>query len=157
MLRVNGYKPCVLIVAALSILAAPAAFADDADDVLAVLQQWADLESDLDAQAELIRDDRVQIFEMLRQSNQAENLALQKANAAARNAASGGEAQIRVHIASPEVAVYGNTAVVSFVRQFNVIPYNSAPVPTSQAFFTMVLVKERGNWGIAHLHGSNAN
>ena len=62
-----------------------------------------------------------------------------------------------VRIESPQVAVYGNTAVVSFVRVFNVIPHGADPLPPQQAFFTMVLVKERGDWGIAHLHGSTDN
>ena len=146
-----------LLLAAVVLIAAPQVFADDADDAMAVVQQWADLEADLDAQAELIRDDRVQIFEMVRQSDQAANLALQKANQAARAVAAGGEAQLKVRIESPQVAVYGNTAVVSFVRLFNVIPHNSDPLPVGVAFFTMVLVKEGRNWGIAHLHGSNSN
>ena len=66
MIKTTGYKPCALIVAAVSLLVAPLAFADDADDVMATVQKWVDLEHDLDAQAELIRDDRVQIFEMVR-------------------------------------------------------------------------------------------
>ena len=82
---------------------------------------------------------------------------MQKANAAARAAAAGGEPQMFVRIESPQVAIYGNTAVVSFVRLFNVIPHNGVPLPGQQAFMTLVLVKERGKWGIAHLHGSTTN
>ena len=133
---------------------APIAIADDADDVMAVVTQWAALEGDLDAQTALIRDDRIQIFEMTRQTNQAANLALQKAQVAARERASGGPTELHVRVESPVVRVYDDTAVVSFVRQFTPIPYNQAPLPTSQAFFTMVLVKEGGDWKIAHLHGS---
>ncbi len=62
-----------------------------------------------------------------------------------------------VRIESPQVAVYGDTAVVSFMRLFNVIPYNSDPLPQNRAWFTLVLVKERGSWGIAHSHVSQAN
>lgn len=137
------------------LVASPMALADDADDVMAVVTQWAALENDLDAQAELIRDDRIQIFEMNRQSNQAANMALQKAQVAARERASGGPNELHVRVESPIVRVYGNTAVVSFVRQFTPIPYNQGPMPTTQAFFTMVLVKEGGDWKIAHLHGSS--
>ena len=49
----------------------------DVSDVLAVIEKWAELEHDLAAQAELVRVDRVQIGGGIRQSNQAENLAVQ--------------------------------------------------------------------------------
>ena len=146
-----------LLVASVAILFAPLAFADDADDVMAVVQQWADTEADLVAQARLIRDDRVQVTGNGRQSDQAGNLRVQIANHNARVKTAGGEPEMIVRIESPQVAVYGDTAVVSFLRLFNVIPYNSDPVPQNRAWFTLVLVKERGSWGIAHSHVSQAN
>jgi hypothetical protein len=144
----------LLVVPVLALLFTPAAFADDADDVLATIHRWASLEGDLDAQASMIRDDRVQIFEMSRFSDQARNLEVQKMQTAARAKAMGGEPQLIVNIESPIVKVYGDVAVASFVRQFQAIPHNSAPLPMTQAFFTMVLVKDGRNWEIAHLHGS---
>jgi hypothetical protein len=136
---------------------APLAAADDADDVMAVVQQWADTEADLVAQANVIRSDRVQVTGNGRQSDQAGNLRVQIANHNARAKAAGGEPEMIVRIESPQVAVYGDTAVVSFVRLFNVIPYNSEPLPQNSAWFTLVLVKERGSWGIAHSHVSGIN
>jgi len=113
--------------------------------------------NDLVAQGKLIRADRVQVTGNGRQSDQAGNLRVQIANHNARVKTAGGEPEMIVRIESPQVAVYGDTAVVSFLRLFNVIPYNSDPVPQNRAWFTLVLVKERGSWGIAHSHVSQAN
>ena len=145
-----------LLIPALALLAAPAALADDADDVMEVVYRWAATEHDLEEQAKLIRSDRIQVAGGVRQSDQAGNLAVQLANHRARVRMAGGEPQMMVRIESPIVRVYGgDTAVVSFVRLFNVIPNNQAPV-NSSAWFTLVLVKERGEWGIAHSHVSGA-
>ena len=146
-----------LFVAATAIFFAPLASADDSDDVMAVVQQWADTEDDLVAQAKVIRDDRVQVTGNGRQSDQSGNLRVQIANHNARARAAGGEPEMIVRIESPQVAVYGDTAVVSFVRLFNVIPHNSEPLPQNRAWFTLVLVKENGSWGIAHSHVSGIN
>ena len=145
----------ILVFALVTILVPPVALADEEDEVLAVVQSWAELENDLDKQAELIRDDRVQIFEMLRQTDQAQNLRIQLAQQAARRKVDP-DVYVIVTIESPIVRIYGNTAVVSFIRLFNVIPGNAPPGPPLQSYMTMVLVNERGNWKIAHLHGSTA-
>ena len=157
MLKFVTSRTLALVVATVAVFFAPLALADDADDVMAVVQQWADTESDLVAQAKLIRADRVQVTGNGRQSDQAGNLRVQLANQNARVRTAGGEAEMIVRIESPQVAVYGDTAVVSFMRLFNVIPYNSDPLPPNSAWFTLVLVKERGSWGIAHSHVSQAN
>jgi hypothetical protein len=157
MLKFVTGRTLSLLVASAAILFAPMAFADDADDVMAVVQQWADTEADLTAQAKTIRADRVQVTGGGRQSDQAGNLRVQLANHNARVRTAGGEPELIVRIESPQVAVYGDTAVVSFMRLFNVIPYNSDPLPTNRAWFTLVLVKERGSWGIAHSHVSQVN
>ena len=146
-----------LMFAAISIIASPLVYADDADDVMAVVNQWAALEGDLQEQAELIRSDRVQIAGNGRQSDQAGNLRVQLANYNARVRTMGGEPEMIVRLESPRVAVYGNTAVVSFVRLFNVIPPNGDPLPGNRAWFTLVLVKDGGDWGIAHSHVSGIN
>ena len=157
MLKFVTGRTLSLLVASAAVLFAPMAIADDADDVMAVVQQWADTEADLTAQAKIIRADRVQVTGGGRQSDQAGNLRVQLANHNARVRTAGGEPEIIVRIESPQVAVYGDTAVVSFIRLFNVIPYNSDPLPPNRAWFTLVLVKERGSWGIAHSHVSQAN
>jgi hypothetical protein len=157
MLKILTGRTLALLVASAAILFAPLAFADDADDVMAVVQQWADTEADLVAQAKLIRSDRVQVTGGGRQSDQAGNLRVQLANYNGRVRAAGGEPEMIVRIESPQVAVYGDTAVVSFMRLFNVFPYNSDPLPTNRSWFTLVLVKERGSWGIAHSHVSQVN
>jgi len=157
MLKFVTGRTLSLLVASAAILFAPMAFADDADDVMAVVQQWADTEADLTAQAKTIRADRVQVTGGGRQSDQAGNLRVQLANHNARVRTAGGEPELIVRIESPQVAVYGDTAVVSFMRLFNVIPSNSDPLPTNRGWFTLVLVKERGSWGIAHSHVSQAN
>jgi hypothetical protein len=146
-----------LLIAAVSIVASPLVYADDADDVMAVVNQWAALEGDLAEQAKLIRSDRVQIAGNGRQSDQAGNLKVQQANFNARARVAGGEPEMIVRLEAPQVAVYGDTAVVSFVRLFNVYPHNQDPLPGNRAWFTMVLVKEGGDWGIAHSHVSGIN
>ena len=69
------------IVIALAFIMGPiSGFADDEDDVMDVIYQWAELEQDLEAQAALVRDDRVQIGGGVRQTNQNQNLAVQVMN-----------------------------------------------------------------------------
>ena len=122
--------------------------------MLKVVQRWADLETNLEAQAQLIRDDRVQITGGIRQSNQAENLKVQIASFNAMVKRDGGTPTMIVRVESPLVKIYGNTAVVSFIRLVNSIPNNQGPRPANAAWATMVLVKEGGDWKIAHHHMS---
>ena len=129
----------------------------DVSDVLAVIHKWAELEDDLEAQAELIRDDRVQVGGGVRQSNQAENLAVQLLRYNALVDLWGGEPDLMVRIEDPLVQIYGNVAVVSFMRLFDVAPPGRQPNETGTAWFSMVLVKEDGEWKIAHHHVSPVN
>jgi len=132
------------------------AVADDADDVLAVVQKWAELENDLEAQAALVTDDRIQVFEMWRRADQAQNLRVQLAKRAATRKLDP-DWDVIVTIEAPIVRVYGDdAAVVSFKRMYEVIPGNAAPRPMYQTYISMTLVKERGEWKIAHMHGSTA-
>lgn len=57
-------------------------------------------------------------------------------------------------IISPKVRIYGNVAVAHFIRRFDVIPGEGEVSPPSMDNGTMVLVKDKGNWGIAHTHFS---
>ncbi len=132
------------------------AVADDADDVLAVVQKWAELENDLEAQAALVTDDRIQVFEMWRRADQAQNLRVQLAQRAATRKLDP-DWDVIVTIEAPIVRVYGDdAAVVSFKRMYEVIPGNAAPRPMWQTYISMTLIKERGKWKIAHMHGSAA-
>ena len=142
------------ILSALISLPVMSSYADDEDDVLAVIEQWAALEQDLEAQAELVRDDRVQIGGGIRQSNQAQNLAVQLMNYEAMVDSMGGEPEMIVRIESPLIRVYGGVAVASFVRLFNISPPGESARPVSAAWFSMVLVKEDSEWKIAHHHVS---
>ena len=153
----RGSRLGTLIVLVAGLAFAPFAFADDADDVLALVYQYGELEGDLASQAKLMRDDRVYITGGLRQTNEAKNMAMQMAGRAANEALNGGKTKFMVIIESPKIAVYGNVAVASFVRAFNTIPYNKPPNPPGQpVWVTLVLVKEGGKWGIAHTHQSPA-
>jgi ketosteroid isomerase-like protein len=133
------------------IVLSTAAWADDVDDVTAFLYRYAELESDLDAQASMIRDDRVMIAGSARQTDQAKNMEVQIAAQRANNAMAGGGKMV-VRIESPEVRVYGDTAVASFMRLTNIFPANASPITPGPLWVSLVLVKERGNWAIAHTH-----
>jgi ketosteroid isomerase-like protein len=73
---------------------------------------------------------------------------------AARVSTQGGASKQIVRIESPLVRIYGDTAVVSFIRLVNAFPFNQLPRPQSSAWATMVLVKESNEWKIAHHHMS---
>lgn len=138
------------------LLTPTALFADDADDVLAVVQRWAELEVDLEAQAELVTDDRIQVFEMWRRADQAQNLRVQLAKRAATLRADP-DWDVIVTIEAPIVKVFGDdAAVVSFKRMYEVIPGRGNPPPMYQTYISMTLIKIDGEWKIAHMHGSTA-
>ena len=40
------------------------------------------------------------------------------------------------------------------MRTFNIYPHNQAPIAGNPQWVTLVLVKEDGDWGIAHTHMS---
>ena len=142
--------------ALLLVLLPLSAFADDADDVLAVVQRWAELETDLEAQAELVTDDRIQVFEMWRRADQAQNLRVQLAKRATTLKLDP-DWDVIVTIEAPIVKVYGDdAAVVSFKRMYEVIPGNANPPPMYQTYISMTLIKIDGEWKIAHMHGSTA-
>ena len=106
----------VLTIFFFALLAPLGAVADDSDDVLAVVHKWAELESDLTAQAALVTSDRIQVFEMWRRADQAQNLRVQLAKRAAVQKLDP-KWDVIVTIEAPIVRVYGNdAAVVSFKR-----------------------------------------
>ncbi len=144
-----------LIVALAGLLFAPLAFADDKDDVMAFIDHYGELEDDLAAQARMMRDDRVMITGIRRTDN-AKNMEIQMAGRKAGEAVNGGKTRFITTIESPHIAIYGNTAVASFIRIFNVYPHNQPADGGGPQWVTLVLVKEGGDWGIAHTHMSPA-
>ena len=121
-------------------------------DVLDTIYKWSALEGDLDAQAELIRDDRVMITSK-RWPNQAENLMIQKERRAA-SLSRDPDLKLISTISSPEVRIYGEVAIADFVRRSYFIPSMGEMSPPTFTYITLVLVEEDGNWGIAHTHNS---
>jgi len=67
----------------------------------------------------------------------------------------GGEPQMVVRIEDPLIRVYGDTAVASFLRLFDVAPPRKLANATGRAWFSMFLVKENDEWKIAHHHVSS--
>ena len=123
------------------------------DEVIEVIKTWASLEGDLNAQAEIIRDDRVMIAGSYVWPDQEDNLMIQNERREATLKRDSGW-KIMQTIISPKVRIYGNVAVAHFIRRFDVIPSEGEVLPPSMDNGTMVLVKENGNWGIAHTHFS---
>ncbi len=133
---------------------APYAIADDEDDVLALVYQYGDLENDLEAQAKLMRADRVYITGGMRQTDEAKNMANQIAIRKAGEALNGGKTKFVTTIEGPIVSVHGDVAVASFVRWWNVYPHNQASAGSPPTWVTLVLIKERAGWRIKHTHQS---
>ena len=128
-------------------------YGTEEDKVIEVIKSWASLEGDLNAQAELIRDDRVMIAGPYVWPDQKDNLMIQNERRAATLKRDSGW-KIMQTIISPRVRIYDNVAVAHFIRRFDVIPTEGDVQPPSMDNGTMVLVKEKGNWGIAHTHFS---
>ena len=122
-------------------------------EVLDTIYKWSALESDLDAQSELIRDDRVMITSK-RWPNQKENLMIQKERRAA-NLSRDPDSTLISTISSPVVRIYGEVAIADFVRRTDFIPSMGDMSPPTFTYITLVLVEENGEWGIAHTHNSS--
>lgn len=135
-------------------LACTTAIAADEDDVMIALEKYVALEGDLGAQEELIREDRVMIAGAARQINQSMNMQYQAAERKAYAAMYGGTAKWLASVESPEIRIYGNTAVASFMRLMLILPPGAEPINPTPQWVTLVLVKDHGNWGIAHTHVS---
>lgn len=150
----RGSRLTTLIAVMAGLIFSPYALADDEDDVLAIVYQYGDLENDLDAQAKLMRPDRVYITGGMRQTNEAKNMANQIAGRKAGEALNGGKTKFVTTIEGPLVSIHGNVAIASFVRWWNVYPHNQASVTTAPTWVTLVLIKESAGWRIKHTHQS---
>lgn len=151
-----GSRWSALILVTAVLCFAPLASADDEADILALVQKYGDLEGDLEAQSKMMSEDRVWINNGFRSTNEAKNMSIQIANRKATEALNGGKTKFITTIESPTVALYGDVAVASFQRTFNVIPHNQPPVQGAASWVTLVFVREGGEWSIAHTHQSQA-
>lgn len=143
----------VTFLAMIFLLSPISLFSAEEDEVIKVIKTWASLEGDLNAQAEIIRDDRVMIAGSYVWPDQKDNLMIQNERREATLKRDSGW-KIMQTIISPKVRIYGNVAVAHFVRRFDFIPSEGDVSPPSMDNATMVLVKEKGKWGIAHTHFS---
>ena len=110
----------LLILSVLIFSASTPVYSSEEDEVIRFIKEWASLEGDLDAQAALIRDDRVMIAGAEKWPDQKDNLSIQKERRAAilkRDP----NWKIMQTIISPEVRVFGNVAVAHFIRRFDFI------------------------------------
>jgi len=137
-----------------AVIFSSSSFADDADDVMAVIQQYGDLEGDLEAQANLMRSDRVHIVGGNRQTNQAKNREIQLATRNRQEALNGGKTQYITTIEDLDVSIHGDVAVASFKQWWNIYPTGQEAILSTPAWLTLVLVKDGSGWFIKHTHAS---
>ena len=143
-----------LVFAVFAVIFSSISFADDADDVMAVIQQYGDLEGDLEAQANLMRSDRVHIVGGNRQTNQAKNREIQLATRNRQEALNGGKTEYITTIEDVAVSVHGDVAVASFKQWWNIYPAGQEAILSAPAWLTLVLVKDGSGWFIKHTHAS---
>ena len=129
-------------------------FADDESDVMAMVYQYGNLENDLEAQADLMRSDRIHIANGMRQTNEAKNRATQVATRKAEEAANGGKTEFVTTIESPIVSIHGEVAIASFTQWWNIYPHEGAPITSTPAWVSLVLTKEGSSWLVKHTHQS---
>ncbi len=137
-----------------AVIFSSSSFADDADDVMAVIQQYGDLEGDLEAQANLMRSDRVHIVGGNRQTNQAKNREIQLATRNRQEALNGGKTEYITTIEDVDVSVHRDVAVASFKQWWNIYPAGQEAILSTPAWLTLVLVKDGSGWFIKHTHAS---
>jgi hypothetical protein len=128
-------------------------YSSQEEEVVEFIKNWAALEGDLDAQAQLIRDDRVMISGANKWPDQSDNLMIQKERRSATLKRDPNWKIIQT-IISPEVRIYGNVAVAHFQRRFDFIAGEGEVSPPAFNNATMILVKDKGKWGISHTHFS---
>ena len=143
-----------LVFAVFAVIFSSVSFADDADDVMAVIQQYGDLEGDLEAQANLMRSDRVHIVAGNRQTNQAKNREIQLATRNRQEALNGGKTEYITTIEDLDVSIHGDVAVASFKQWWNIYPAGLEAILSAPTWLTLVLVKDGSGWVIKHTHAS---
>ena len=129
-------------------------FADDESDIMALINQYGDLETDLEAQGKLMRSDRIHIANGIRQTDEAKNMANQIASRKAGESLNGGKTEFVTTIEGPMVSIHGDVAVASFMQWWNIYPHNQASSTSPPTWVSLVLIKEGDNWLIKHVHQS---
>jgi len=129
-------------------------FADDESDIMAIINQYGDLETDLEAQGKLMRSDRIHIANGVRQTDEAKNMANQIASRKAGESLNGGKTEFVTTIEGPMVSIHGDVAVASFMQWWNIYPHNQASSTSPPTWVSLVLIKESGDWLIKHVHQS---
>ena len=129
-------------------------FADDMEDVEAVVYQYGALEDDLAAQAELMTSDRIHIANGNRQTDQARNAMIQIANRTRQEELNGGKTTFITSIEDVEISIFDDVAIASFKQWWNILPANQANTVGAPQWVTLVLVKEGSDWLIKHTHQS---
>jgi hypothetical protein len=149
----------LLAVISFVLLISPAAFADDEDDVRAVIAQYVATESsDLTKQATLMTDDREYITGGIRTTNNAANMRGQIA-AQKRNQAMDPNTQVIVTIDDLHLRMYSDVATASFFRFINVVLSAEAiaagrTASPNRQIVSMVLAKVGRDWKIVQTHQS---
>ena len=121
---------------------------------MAVIQQYGDLEGDLEAQANLMRSDRVHIVGGNRQTNQAKNREIQLATRNREESLNGGKTEYITTIEDLDVSIHGDVAVASFKQWWNIYPTGEEAILSTPTWLTLVLVKDGSGWFIKHTHAS---
>jgi ketosteroid isomerase-like protein len=158
-------KKLILAVCFVSLLGG-VAFADDKDDITALINEYSRLESagDITGQMKMMTEDRIFINGGIRRTDQAANMKSQQATQDRTRKRDPGR-QVIVSALDPIIRVYGDTAVASFYWLFNTILSaefldkltGPAPPSLNRLAVTQVLVKEGGAWKIVHTHISPTN
>lgn len=138
------------------------ALADNHGEVQAVIDEYIRLESiDLAKQGELMTDDRIYLIGGTRQTDNVANMRAQVAGEKLARALDP-DAVMVVTAEDMIVRMYGNAAVASFFRHWQLTPGAQAvrngvagTAPPTQAV-TLVLAKVDGDWKIVHTHTSVA-
>ena len=155
----------VLVICCVAMLGG-VAFADDQDDIMALIDEYCRLEGtgDIMGQARMMTKDRIFILGGRRLSNQAANIESQQASSD-RTKKRDPERKTIVTAVDPIIRVYGDAAVATFYWHINIIAGAdfldkvgpNAPPPWLSYIATQVFVKEGGTWKISHTHLSSTN
>jgi ketosteroid isomerase-like protein len=140
-----------------TLLIVPISFADDTDDIRALLDEYVRTENDLESQAKMMTDDRTYIIGGARFTD---NVANMKGQIAGQNLGRelDPDGMMIVTIEDPIIRINGDTAITTFYRHWTFIPGADAVraghagnSPPSQV--TTVIFERIGrDWKIVHTH-----
>jgi hypothetical protein len=140
-----------------TLLIVPNSFADDADDVRALLDEYVRTETDLERQAQLMTDDRTYIAGGARFTDNVANMKGQIAGQKLGRELDP-DGMMIVTIEDPIIRINGDTAITTFYRHWNYIPGADAVragrdgnSPPSQ-ISTVIFERIGRDWKIVHTH-----